>query len=85
MATPLIAAHILVQDTFDDASNLAQLVVKFDPQGRAILPGDATGELTTRPIRNRTWEAASTCWARRIFIPPAEILSTSQSTTRPSA
>ncbi len=46
MATPLIAAHALVQDTFDDASNLAQLVVKVDPQDRAIPPGDATGELT---------------------------------------
>ncbi len=46
MATPLVAAHILVQNVLDDAGNLAQLVVKFDPQDRAIPPGDATGELT---------------------------------------
>jgi hypothetical protein len=46
MATPLFTAHILVQDILDDASNLAQLVVKFDPQDRAISPSDATGELT---------------------------------------
>ncbi len=46
MATPLFTAHILVQDIFDDASDLAQLAVKFDPQDRAIPPGNATGELT---------------------------------------
>ncbi len=42
---PFIDLSFGTQDVLDNTCELRELVLKFDPQGGAVAPGDATGEL----------------------------------------